>query len=88
MTNICAVSVRKNKPNVSKRNARATERWVDDEGQTWPFDLHTLGRDAVLALNMVPGQESHLKNPAFAAMIERPVKAFHEAHAAHVASKA
>lgn len=75
-----------NKPNVSKRNARATERYVNDEGPAWPADLYELGRDAVFALNMVPGQERYLKNKAFASCVERPVLRFHEARKAYIAS--
>jgi hypothetical protein len=80
-------AVMSNRPNIAKRNARATARWLRDDAPTWPVDLQTLGREAVFALNMVPGQEHLLKHPAFAACVMPAITKFNAAHLAHVASK-
>jgi hypothetical protein len=73
-----------NKRNIAKRNARGFERWLDDAGRSWPGWLYQLALDCMHALNMVPGQERHLKNKAFASCVERPVVSFHEAYAEYL----
>lgn len=77
-----------NQPNTSKRNARATERWIKEDGNTWHAELLTLGKECVLALKMAPGQEHLLKHSAFAACVLPAITKFNVAHLAHVASKA
>lgn len=76
-----------NEPNQAMRNIREIERWIEDDGHTWPAELLTLGKECVLALKMVPGQERLLKHPAFAACVLPAITKFNVAHLAHVASK-
>lgn len=76
-----------NTPNQAKREARGLERLVNEEGQSWPPELLTLGKEAVLALQLLdqPGIEKVVPMVRDCAAI---LKRFVDAHAAHVAKGA